>query len=53
MQYNGRKKDIQYNGRKKKDKKINNVRQNTTQKTKDWVTQTQLRTEGTSGAPEW
>ena len=33
-------KDRPYNGQRKKDKKTNNDRQNTTQKTKDGATQT-------------
>ena len=35
-------KDRPYNGQRKKDKKTNNDRQNTTQKTKDGATQTPL-----------
>ena len=34
------------NGQKKKDKRTNNDLQNITQKTKDWATQTPLKTEG-------
>jgi hypothetical protein len=34
------KKDRQYNGQKKRDKMTNNVRQNITQKTRDWATKT-------------
>ena len=37
--------DRQYNGKKQKAKKTINGRQNTTQKTKDWETRTQLKTE--------
>jgi len=37
------KKDKQHNGQKKKDKRTNNDLQNTTQKTKDWATQTPLK----------
>jgi hypothetical protein len=36
------KKDIQYNGQQKGDERTNNDLQNTTQKTKDWATRTQL-----------
>ena len=39
-------KDRQHNGQKKKEKKTNNDLQNITQKTKDRVTQTPLKTGG-------
>ena len=37
------KKDRQYNGQQKKDKKVDNDLQKTTQKTKVWVTRTSLK----------
>ena len=44
-QYNGQKKDSQYNGHKKKDKNTQKYDpQNTTQKTKGWVTRTHKNT---------
>ena len=43
------KKDIQHNGQNERDKRINNDVQNTTQKTKDRVTQTQQRNWGWTG----
>jgi hypothetical protein len=49
-------KDKQHNGQKKKDKMINNVLQNITQKTKDQVTLTPLITGGElmfSGRISW
>ena len=38
-------KDRQHNGQKKKDKRTNNDLQNTTQKIKDWITRTSLKTQ--------
>jgi len=46
------KKGRQHNGQKKKDKRTNNYLQNITQKTKDRVTQTPLKTGMNSGSPE-
>jgi len=45
-------KDRQYNGQKKKDKRLNNIIQNATQKTKDRVTRTTLKTGVNLGALE-
>ena len=44
--------DIQCNGQKKKDKRTHNCLQTITQKTKDRVTRTPLKTGMNSGAPE-
>ena len=46
------KSDRQYNDQKKKHKRTKNDPQNTAQKTKDRVTQTPLKPEVKSGAPE-
>ena len=43
------KKDRQHNGQQKKDKRTNTYLQNTTQKTKDWVTRTSPKTESKFG----
>ena len=45
-------KDRQHNGQKKKNKRTNNDLQNTTQKTKDRVTRTPLKTGENSGTRE-
>ena len=50
--HNGQKKDKQHNDQKKRDRRPNNNLQNTTQKTKDRVTRTPLKTGVNSGAPE-
>jgi len=47
------KKDLQYNGQTKKDKRTNNDLQNITQKTKDRVTRTPLKTGGELGCSGW
>jgi hypothetical protein len=45
-------KNRQHNGQKKNDKMTNNDLQNTTHRTKDWVTRTPLKQVVNSGAPE-
>jgi len=44
--------DRQYNGQAEKDKKTNNSRHNTAQKTKDLATHTPLQIVMNSGTPE-
>jgi len=46
------KKDRQHNGQKKRDKRTNNDLQKILHKTKDWITQTPLKTGVNSGVPE-